>query len=65
MGVPPTPDLNLLMIHSIETQLSAFPNRNSEPLTDVSDLLSRSGMEIQASDTAQPSEGFRFVANRS
>jgi len=53
------------MIHSIETQLSAFQNRNSEPLTDVSDLLSRSGMEIQASDTAQPSEGFRFVANRS
>lgn len=53
------------MVHSIETQLSAIPKRNSKPSADVSDLLSRTGIEIKASDTAQPSESFRFVANRS
>lgn len=53
------------MIHSIETQLSAIPGRDSGSNADVSDLLSKTGIAIKASDTAVPSNSFRFVANRS
>ena len=53
------------MIHSIETQLSAIPDHESKASTDPSAILSRTGIQIKASDTAQPPEGFRFVADRS
>lgn len=55
----------LLMIHSIETQLSAIPEDKSGPNSDPSAILSRTGINIKASNTAQPPEGFRFVADRS
>ena len=55
----------LLMIHSIETQLSAVPDDDSGPNSDPSAILSRTGLNIKASDTAQPPEVFRFAADRS
>ena len=53
------------MIHSVETQLSAIPDDESGPNPHPSAILSRTGINIKASDTAQPPEGFRFVADRS
>ena len=55
----------LLMIHSIETQLSAIPDDKSGPNSGPSAILSITGINIKASNTAQPPEGFRFVADRS
>ena len=55
----------LLMIHSIETKLSAVPDDDSGPNSDPSAILSRTGLNIKASDTAQPPEVFRFAADRS
>lgn len=53
------------MIHSIETQLSAVPDDDSGPNSGPSAILSRTGINIKASDTAQPPEVFRFAADRS
>ena len=53
------------MIHSIETQLSAVPDGDSGPNSDPSAILSRTGNNIKASDTAQPPEVFHFAADRS
>ena len=53
------------MIHSTETQLSAVPGYDSGPNSDPSAILLRTGLNIKASDTAQPPEVFRFAADRS
>ena len=55
---------SLMMIHSIETQLSVIPDHESSQSADASTLLSRTGIQIKASDAARSSDGFRFVADR-